>query len=171
MQARLHIFGKCTRESLMTGSESQKISHRLYIRDRSSGTEYLVGTGSDVSVFPKEWSRNETPKIGHTLQAANGSIIQTYGKRLLSLNLGLHRDFLWHFIIADVTKPIIGAHFLNHFDLLVDLKRKCLLNGLNITCNNCPSNGYEFHSSIQNRCNISQITTKISIKSKPRCRN
>lgn len=113
----------------MTGSGSQKISHPLFIRDRASGTQYLIEAGSDVSVFPKEWSRMETPTIDHTLQAANGSIFQTYGKKLLPLNIGRHRTFSRHFFTADVTKLIIRADFLMHLYLQVDLKRKCLLDG------------------------------------------
>ncbi|GFY35177.1 hypothetical protein TNCV_5045511 [Trichonephila clavipes] len=40
------------------------------------------------------------------------------------LNLGLRRPFIWTFIIADVSSPIIGADFLKHFNLLIDLKKK-----------------------------------------------
>lgn len=39
--------------------------------------------------FTKDWSRSETVTIDYTLQAINGSIIQTYGKGVFSLNLGL----------------------------------------------------------------------------------
>lgn len=55
-----------------------------------------------------------------------------------TVNLGLRRDFISDFIIADVTKPIIGADFLSHFDLLVDLKRKYLrddISGLSVPGN------------------------------------
>ena len=45
------------------------------------------------------------------------------GKRLLTLNLGLRRSFPWSFIIAKVQKPIVGADFLQHFGLLVDMRR------------------------------------------------
>lgn len=48
-------------------------------------------------------------------------------KKLLELNLGLHRDFSHIFIITNVTKPIIGADFLVKFDLLPDLKNQKLL--------------------------------------------
>ena len=71
----------------------------------------------------------EALTIDHTLQAENGYIIQTYGKKLLSLNLGRHLAFSWHFFTFDVTKLIIGADFLSNLYLLVDLNRKCLLNG------------------------------------------
>ena len=47
--------------------------------------------------------------------------------RYLQLDLGLRRAFTWKFIIADVAKLIIGADLLNHFGLLVDLRRRQLL--------------------------------------------
>ncbi|CAD7000792.1 unnamed protein product [Ceratitis capitata] len=46
--------------------------------------------------------------------------------KTLSLNLGLGCDLTWNFVIPDVTKPIIGADFLSHFDLIVDLRREYL---------------------------------------------
>lgn len=69
-----------------------------------------------------------------TLFAANGSKINTYGHKIIALNLGLRRKFSWPFIIADLTKPIIGADFLKHFGLLVDLQNKRLVDSkTNIT--------------------------------------
>ncbi|GFY05000.1 hypothetical protein TNCV_561321 [Trichonephila clavipes] len=43
------------------------------------------------------------------------------------LNLSLSRPFIWTFIIADVSSPIIGADFLKPFNLLIDLKKKRLV--------------------------------------------
>ncbi|KAI5739925.1 hypothetical protein M8J77_025103 [Diaphorina citri] len=64
------------------------------------------------------------------LFAANGSKIPTYGKRLVSVHIGLQRSFRYPFIIADVTCPIIGADFLRHFSLMVDLKNRCLVDSV-----------------------------------------
>lgn len=64
------------------------------------------------------------------LFAANGSIIKVYGQTTLRLDLGFRRDFSWPFIIASVTQPIIGADFLAHFDLMVDLKRNRLVDNV-----------------------------------------
>ena len=60
------------------------------------------------------------------LFAANGSSINTYGERLLTLNLGLNRRYSWKFIVANVSQPILGADFLKHHGLMVDLKMKRL---------------------------------------------
>ena len=62
-----------------------------------------------------------------SLFAANGSIIKTYGTQIFELDLGLRRNFIWKFIIADVSKPIIGSDFLKYFDLLPDLKNFSLV--------------------------------------------
>lgn len=61
------------------------------------------------------------------LTAVNSSKIRTYGEKLLSLNFGLRRDFQWIFIVADVSTPIIGADFMGHFDLSVNLKKRILV--------------------------------------------
>ncbi|GBM37945.1 hypothetical protein AVEN_46249-1 [Araneus ventricosus] len=36
------------------------------------------------------------------------------------------RDFLWTFLIADISTPIIGADFLHYFELVPDVRNKCL---------------------------------------------
>lgn len=64
------------------------------------------------------------------LTAANRSIIKTYGSKLLNLDLGLRRKFIFPFTLAAVTRPIIGANFLGHFNLLVDIKRRALIDSL-----------------------------------------
>ncbi len=62
-----------------------------------------------------------------SLQAANSTPITTYGQRSLTLDLGLRRRFQWVFILADVQSPILGADFLSHFGLAVDLKHQRLI--------------------------------------------
>jgi hypothetical protein len=44
--------------------------------------------------------------------------------------MGLRQDFTWWFVVADVTHPLITADFLSHFDLLVDCRNNCLLDGV-----------------------------------------
>ncbi|GFQ90225.1 retrovirus-related Pol polyprotein from transposon 297 [Trichonephila clavata] len=64
------------------------------------------------------------------LLAANNSKILTYGSKLLNIDLGLRRKFSWKFLIASVPIPIIGADFLENFGLLVDLKRRKLIDSV-----------------------------------------
>lgn len=71
------------------------------------------------------------------LFAANGTSIKVYGATTLKVNLGLRREFVWSFIIADVTTPIIGADFISNFGLLIDLKRNRLIDTLTGLGTNC----------------------------------
>lgn len=88
-----------------------------------------MDSGSNLSAYLQEQLKYKPATVGYQLRAANGSLIETYGFITLSLNLGLRRDFNWKFIIAGVTKPMIGADFLSHLNLLVDLKNKQLRDG------------------------------------------
>jgi len=57
----------------------------------------------------------------------NNSPINTYGQRSLTLNLGLRRSLPWIFLIAEVQKPILGADFLSHYGLTVDMQKSKLI--------------------------------------------
>ncbi|GBL94948.1 hypothetical protein AVEN_187463-1 [Araneus ventricosus] len=60
----------------------------------------------------------------------DGTEISTYGIKMLNLDLGLRRDFQFPFIIADVTKGILGDDFLHKYNLLVDINKKKLIDGI-----------------------------------------
>ena len=63
-----------------------------------------------------------------TFQAANGASIATFCQRSLTVNLGLRHPFWWIFTIADDKHLIVvGADFLGHHTLLVDVKNKMLI--------------------------------------------
>ena len=49
---------------------------------------------------------------------------------LTNTRLGLKRTFRWVFIIVDISKATLGAHFLKHYGLLVNTKSHCLLDPL-----------------------------------------
>jgi hypothetical protein len=68
----------------------------------------------------------DPPAIFQNLQNQVEELIQkvgTYGDRTLTLDFNF-KKFTRKFLIADVSKPIIGSDFLNHFDLLVDIKKE-----------------------------------------------
>ncbi|CAE1257231.1 Retrovirus-related Pol polyprotein from transposon opus [Acanthosepion pharaonis] len=60
------------------------------------------------------------------LRAANGSAIDTYEKRTLTLNISMRRDFTWTFTVANVKVPILGADFLAHYALAVHMNPRTL---------------------------------------------
>lgn len=97
--------------------------------DSTSKQKFLFDTGADISVFPRRCITGHCPKDEFTLYAANGSKINTFGVKRLSLDFGLHKRFEWSFIIADVTNAIIGADFISFYKLLPDLANRCLRDG------------------------------------------
>lgn len=102
----------------------------MFIVDKKSKIQYLIDTGSDLCVLPKSFLKQYRAPTNYTLTAANGSIIHTYGLLKLHLDLGLRRDFVWNFVVADVDKPIIGSDFLSHYALLIDCRHRRLLDSL-----------------------------------------
>ncbi|GBN62893.1 hypothetical protein AVEN_156863-1 [Araneus ventricosus] len=98
--------------------------------DRVSKPRFLVDTGADVSVLPKDYAPKADSSNELLPLAANGTKISTFGRKRLILDLNLRRTFTWPFIIANVNQPIIGVDFLKHFNLLVDVKCGCLIDGI-----------------------------------------
>ncbi|GFR15959.1 transposon Ty3-I Gag-Pol polyprotein [Trichonephila clavata] len=100
------------------------------LADKVSKLKFLVDTGADVSVLPKHYAPKADSSNELLLLAANGTKIATFGKKRLTLDLNLRRNFTWSFIIANVNQPIIGLDFLKHYNLLVDVKSGCLIDGI-----------------------------------------
>ena len=119
--ATLQISGKRVGRSLAAASDRGLTTRRLFVTDQESKVRFLVDTGADLCVYPRTYLRGLYKKSTYELSAANGTVISTYGTITLALKLGLRRVFPWKFVIADVSKPIIGADFLAHFGLLVDI--------------------------------------------------
>lgn len=103
---------------------------RLFVKDQESKMQFLIDTGADLCVFPRNATKGRPEKSTYVLSAANGTAIATYGTITLTLNLGLRRAFAWRFVIADVSKPIIGVDFLSHYHLMVDVRNRRLLDGI-----------------------------------------
>ena len=97
------------------------------MRDKDSAIDYLIDTGAVLCVLPRKFVSGKLKKSKYELLAANNTPIATYGIRTLTLNLGLRRDFTWSFVIADVSRAIIGVDFLAYHDLLVDVARRRLI--------------------------------------------
>lgn len=73
------------------------------------------------------------------LYAANNTTIATYGEKTLELDFNLRRPYKWTFIVAAVNKPILGADFLNHHNLIVDLKNRRLIDNITSLAVNAPA--------------------------------
>ena len=119
--------GKRPGQSLVaTNTAGQQTGRLLFVTDRKSKIRFLVETGAEVSIIPPSNAERKTRQDTFGLLAANGPPIVTYGTRSLTLNLGLRRTFRWVFIVAKVRNPILGADFLKHHGLVVDMGHKRL---------------------------------------------
>lgn len=85
-----------------------------------------MDTGAEISVVPRSSNDNSQASLVK-LAAANNTHINTYGQKQLTVDLGLQKNFTWIFTIADVTHPILGADFLKHFGMLVDVRDRALV--------------------------------------------
>lgn len=101
---------------------------RLFIRDPDTNARYLIDSGAAISILPRK--KTDKPVPDYQLYAANGTTISTYGEEKRTLNLGLRRQFPWTFVKAQVSHPILGADFLAHYQILVDLRNRQLIDGI-----------------------------------------
>ena len=127
MYTALQLGKRLGRTLSATGATGLSQSHLFYVSDSHTNIHFLVDTGSEVSIIPPTPADRRRSPDPLTLTAVNETAIKTYGKRSLTLNLGLRRSLPWIFIIADVKKPILGADFLRHFGLMVDLNKRKLI--------------------------------------------
>ena len=97
------------------------------IHDSQSGESYLIDTGAEISLLPPSDYDRKFRNKGPPLRAANNTDIASFGERTKTLNLGTN-SLSWSFRVADVSQPILGADFLCHHGLLVDVRRRRLIN-------------------------------------------
>lgn len=108
---------------------NRKFSHQtrlLYVRDSNSGRNFLIDTGARVSVFPACGADTRSGRSGPALEAANGTVIRSFGTRNIPLKLD-SCNCPWDFVIANVTQPLLGADFLCAYNLMVDVKGQRLV--------------------------------------------
>ena len=101
-------------------------SRLLCVADKRNKCRYLIDTGAAVSVLPRSCANGTVDADSLPLVAANNSTIATYGTSKRIVDVGLKKEYSWTFIVADVKQPILGADFLIHYNLLVDLSGRCL---------------------------------------------
>ena len=131
MQISLFTIGKRPGQSLAATSATGLQQSRLfYVTDHSTGLRFLVDTGAEISVIPPSRTERKHQQDDFSLQAVNNTAIATYSRRSLTLDLGLRRTFRWVFVVADVKNPILGADFLRHYCLLVDVRQSRLSDAL-----------------------------------------
>ena len=97
----------------------------LHLTEQLSNRRFLVDTGAAFSVFPSKGPMLTAEPLPR-LRAAGGQPIACFGEQQLDL-LFADRRFQWMFLLADVEAPILGADFLRHHHLMVDLHNRELV--------------------------------------------
>jgi hypothetical protein len=96
----------------------------LCVTDSVSGVKFLADTRASYSCLPFR-SSTAAPEVP-SLKGAGGHGITSFGKKRLEVVFA-GRRFEWTFLLAAVEDPIIGADFLRHYKLIVNLSAGCLM--------------------------------------------
>ncbi|GFX59212.1 transposon Ty3-I Gag-Pol polyprotein [Trichonephila clavipes] len=105
-------------------SRSQFLHNNNVRRKRSNSRS--IDSGSDASLIVANKTEQKFPVI-QTFRAANGTNINVYGRKSITVNFGLRRNFTYSFYVCNVSSAIIGADFLYQFNLSPDLRHKRLI--------------------------------------------
>ena len=127
-----HCGKRQGRQPVRAATAGPSVNSLLFAHDRHTGQRFLVDNGSAVSALPVTEIERRNNTRGRTLSAANKTVIHTYGTRTLSLLLGPYK-FRWTFLLADVQHSILGSDFLQHTGLLVDVRRRQLVDPSTLT--------------------------------------
>ncbi|GFY06782.1 transposon Ty3-I Gag-Pol polyprotein [Trichonephila clavipes] len=99
--------------------------HNNNVRRKRSNSR-SIDSGSDASLIVANKTEQKFPVI-QTFHAANGTNINVYGRKSITVNFGLRRNFTYSFYVCNVSSAIIGADFLYQFNLSPDLRHKRLI--------------------------------------------
>ncbi|XP_066969128.1 uncharacterized protein [Macrobrachium rosenbergii] len=129
LQIPLFLHKKLEGRPLVTAVAVKDVSlpAGFFIRDEISKQRLLADTGAMQSVFPPlEEDYTRTADSTPSVLAVNGIPIRCYRTMTRTISI-LGRRYHWPFIIAEVKFSLLGADFLGHHGLLVDVGRQCLL--------------------------------------------
>ncbi|GFT40580.1 transposon Tf2-9 polyprotein [Trichonephila clavipes] len=99
--------------------------HNNNVRRKRSNSR-SIDSGSDASLIVANKTEQKFPVI-QNFRAANGTNINVYGRKSITVNFGLRRNFTYSFYVCNVSSAIIGADFLYQFNLSPDLRHKRLI--------------------------------------------
>ena len=114
MQVHVTVFtklptGKRPSRLLGVAASDPRETNTLTLSDRRTGETFLVDTGAEISVFPANRQDRQHKIMSEPLAAANGTRIRTWGKRTFTIHLGTNHVYSHEFVLAEVTRPILGA--------------------------------------------------------------
>lgn len=98
------------------------IGRLMFVKDIRSSTYFLLDSGAQVSVFAvnQQFVNSHNPSK-FTLMTVNGLPIKTFGFTCLTVDIGLGKLFSWRFVLAQVNNSILGADFIRHFQIIIDM--------------------------------------------------
>ena len=120
LQGGVLLAGKLDRRGVTSAVRPGRL---FYVTDGSSNRRFLVDTGSAFSIMP--W-QSSLPPSGPSLTGADGRSIPCWGEKSFNVSIG-GETREWTFLLAAVAFPILGADFLRHHNLLVDVANQKLL--------------------------------------------
>ena len=92
----------------------------FYVQDKRNGRRYLVDTGAEFSILPASIEDKKRTSF-ECLLAANGTKVPVYGRRTVAMSFG-NRSYSHAFLLADVTKPLLGVDFFNFHNIGIDTR-------------------------------------------------
>lgn len=112
--------------SLSTVNERHTTVTRLLAYCKKHNISFLLDSGASVSAIPASPDQKKGNPICF-LYAANKSPIPVYERRIIELDLGLRRPFLWDFYVADIDRAILGIDFMTEYNLVLNPAKKLLI--------------------------------------------
>ena len=86
-----------------------------HIRDKKSGLLFLVDSGAEISLVKPLPHERRNKQVSNTLVTVSGSPIATFGFRTMYISFDNITTFRWIFVIADVSRNILGVDFFESF--------------------------------------------------------
>ena len=120
--------GKLTTQAANAAKQSGNVFYIL-----NDKIKFVIDSGAEVSVYPTPSPKPPPQQL--YLKAANNTRILTYGTKRVSLFID-NKRCTWDFVLADVSRPLIGADFLRAFGLLVDVRNRRLICLSDSSCSN-----------------------------------
>ena len=103
------------------------------ITDEISRHQCLLETGSQVSLWPPSPTSLKVNQSRVRLTAANGTPIRSFGQQRRQIKIG-GKQYSFIFLIAQISRPILGLDFLQTFAMTIDLRLRHLIHSGVSTC-------------------------------------
>ena len=97
------------------------------VADEVSRKRCLLDTGSQVSLWPASSTTSRLRSSRVQLTAANSTPIRSFGQQHWKIKIG-GKSYSFVFLIAQVSRPILGLDLLQFFKMKIDLGKRRLIN-------------------------------------------